>query len=727
MLKIFKKNFTDVISKLPTKVNKYIEIKIENPESSNYRLANFVRNKYDVKWDIIQKAIRKKDIFILRKDSIIRKSDEKIVQDDKIFICKYVLNIFDKKEEDGVQTTKLITDLKETKIRGINIEKGSMIENDLNTNKNISLRENENLKESNNEYKPNKEDNNTYKENNKLQNAHKNNVTKPFNLNKVFLEDYFDPNNFANITKENTFLLNMFKDMILYASNLFLVIDKKYNIASQRGSYLKFSIDDCLKILNENYPSNFNLKLVHRLDRNVSGLMIIGNNIDFVRKIGEDMKQSNISKTYICICQNIPKYFKELINEKRIHISRIEHFKETLIGNIFSDESCNDFSVLTKNGYSFEKNINFNNQISNTDESVKKDFNTKNIEVKEFELKKLSNFAYSKIISKITMNNNIKNIDKTEGKNTEIIGSDNYTMQGSYRITHFIYKDIGEGKGNNFIAFDLDKIDLYDEETVEKFKKFLDRLKLNSNKTKLNLPNKEENDTLNNLSISNKSDENKSLKELMKKQIKINKKEKLKKTKEIKDFSNSEDEFYTVVAYELISGKKHQIRKHMSKCFFTPIFNDEEYFFNNNISYIGYKYYLNEIEKYKNSLQSNNDINLIDKKEEDSNKTSKAKIKFPSTNNFEEEDLYNRYNIDDYSKGIMLNSFQIKMNNNLSDLAPEKVQFYNKNSLVILKSSRNDIIFQKRNLSNNFICLLKTLGVSHVTDYFANIRKSNLL
>jgi hypothetical protein len=36
-------------------------------------------------------------------------------------------------------------------------------------------------------------------------------------------------------------------------------------------------------------------------------------------------------------------------------------------------------------------------------------------------------------------------------------------------------------------------------------------------------------------------------------------------------------ECYSVIKYELISGKKHQIRKHMTKCFFSPIFNDDEY------------------------------------------------------------------------------------------------------------------------------------------------------
>ena len=148
--------------------------------------------------------------------------------------------------------------------------------------------------------------------------------------------------------------MDLFHKSILYASNLFYIIDKQYNVASQRGSFLKFAFDDCLKLSNELNNEN-DLKLVHRLDRNVSGLMIVGNDIEFVRKIGEEMKSSNISKTYICISQNIPKYFKELVKEKRINPNRFQHFKDSLKGNIFSTESCNTFSILTDSGYLYGK------------------------------------------------------------------------------------------------------------------------------------------------------------------------------------------------------------------------------------------------------------------------------------------------------------------------------------------------------------------------------------
>jgi hypothetical protein len=139
MLKIFRKNFSSNLATLENKANKYVEVKIDNDEISKYRLANFIRNKYDLKWDIIQKGIRKKDIFIVRQDNIIRKCDEKLELNDKIYICKYTLNIFDKKIQ--AENSNLISDHNEKIKLGKNESKKLL------TNKNIF--ENKSIPESN--------------------------------------------------------------------------------------------------------------------------------------------------------------------------------------------------------------------------------------------------------------------------------------------------------------------------------------------------------------------------------------------------------------------------------------------------------------------------------------------------------------------------------------------------------------------------------------------------
>jgi len=711
MLKILKKNFSYILLKLENKTNKYIEIKIDNKENSKYRLANFIRNKYNLKWDIIQKSIRKKDIFIVRDNQIILKSDEKLKFDDKIFICKFTLNIFEKNNQEKNQIIN-----KNEKIS--NVYKKNESYDDFNhdlKNKEQILSSKDPIPKINKFNSNNQIHDNIYPPELSINFEEKNFVSKNSNNFSNFIEDNFDQ--IENLNEEKKFLIDLFKGMVLYASNLYFIIDKKYNIASQRGTYLKFSIDDCLKILNEINRNN-NLKLVHRLDRNVSGLMILGNDLDFVRKISEDMKESKISKTYVCICQNVPRYFKELVNENRINLSRPDHLKESLEGNVFSNEFCDNFSILTKSGYLFERN----NEIiyKSKEHFIQNNAETKTTEsegFKEFNLKKLNNFTYNKLFS-----DKISKI--RQEKRFQDIKNNYYEMQGVFRITHLIFKDIGEGKGNNFVAFEIDKAQHYDEETIEKFNKFLERLKINL-KSKNILPKSNSNNKENCKTddLINNNDQNMSLKDLMKKQIKISKKNKENSKQQNYSLSN-DDEFYTIVTYELISGKKHQIRKHMSKTFFTPIFNDEVYFFNSNNSYIAYKNFFEEIEKQKKEIFQNKlKLDLNNKEFEINHQDNKGEFKKQIfLNNIAQKDLYERYEIDDLSKGILLNSFQIKININDNELETEKINFCDKNKLLVFKKN-NEKIFQKKFLSYNFRILLNTMGLSHINEYFSTVNK----
>lgn len=717
MLKFSLKYFCEINPKIMNKAHKFIEVKIDNKEKANFRLDNFIRHSYELTWSNIQKLIRKKDIYILRDDKVIRKSQEKLEINDKVFISKYALNIFDKNESNSTQqirahdshlinsyysaedSTKIITSQ----------------DKPLSINKEIESHLNSNQSHLNSPNTTNKSFSKANKNMRNSQNKEDSNKLDILNVDKNGLSD------------ENIFLLDLFQGMVRYSSNLFLIIDKKYNIASQRGSFLKFSIDDCLKLLNQS-NQGYNLKLVHRLDRNVSGLMIIGNDIDFVRKIGEEMKDSNISKTYVCLCQNIPKFFKELIKENRLSHLRPEHFIESLKGNIFSDESANSFSIVTQSGYLYRKieinNIGINDE--NDPERLFQSLNTGNNsniensnqgETKEFILKKLNNYSYNKILSEKAFFNQDSTSFKTNTNDESIKINDKsnenekykYEMQGRFKVTHFIFKDTNEF-GCNFIAFDLDKLEFYDEETLEKFNNFLNKFR---SKKEHQSESKDEKNDSKNIDLFMNNDSTKQLKDLIKAQKKLNKLQKLSdKEKKSEGLQNNvNDEFYTLVTYELISGKKHQIRKHMSKCFLTPIFNDEDYFFNNNISSTAYKHFTDEIGKPRN-LKSNE---------------NSKKFKNGNENKDDIHQFYKRFSVDDFSKGIFLNSFQIKMNNIIGgELHGTKIQFIDNDSFKVTKT-KSEIIFQKRYLSENFKKLLYSLGISHAYQYYSDMNDNNLI
>ena len=82
----------------------------------------------------------------------------------------------------------------------------------------------------------------------------------------------------------NKSLITNFKKSILYENDNFLIIDKWSGIASQGGSNIVISIDAIIKNISEDY------NLVHRLDKETSGLMIIAKNLKYTRFFGKLFK-----------------------------------------------------------------------------------------------------------------------------------------------------------------------------------------------------------------------------------------------------------------------------------------------------------------------------------------------------------------------------------------------------------------------------------------------------
>ena len=102
----------------------------------------------------------------------------------------------------------------------------------------------------------------------------------------------------SNINKSHT---ADFKQSILYENDNFLIIDKWSGIAAQGGSNITISIDTIIKNISENY------NLVHRLDKETSGLMIIAKNLQYTRFFGKLFKSQKLKKTYLAICDGSPK------------------------------------------------------------------------------------------------------------------------------------------------------------------------------------------------------------------------------------------------------------------------------------------------------------------------------------------------------------------------------------------------------------------------------------
>ena len=118
------------------------------------------------------------------------------------------------------------------------------------------------------------------------------------NFSKGIYQKFDNKKITSNINKS---YIENFKQSILYENDNFLIIDKWYGIAAQGGSNITISIDAIIKNMSENY------NLVHRLDKETSGLMIIAKNLQYTRFFGKLFKSQKLKKTYLAICDGAPK------------------------------------------------------------------------------------------------------------------------------------------------------------------------------------------------------------------------------------------------------------------------------------------------------------------------------------------------------------------------------------------------------------------------------------
>ena len=100
----------------------------------------------------------------------------------------------------------------------------------------------------------------------------------------------------------------LFYSNIVYQNDNFIILNKWTGIATQGGSKINISIDDVIKNISNKY------NLVHRLDRETSGLLIIAKDMETTKYFGKLFREHLIKKIYVAICQGSPKNKESEIN-----------------------------------------------------------------------------------------------------------------------------------------------------------------------------------------------------------------------------------------------------------------------------------------------------------------------------------------------------------------------------------------------------------------------------
>jgi 23S rRNA pseudouridine955/2504/2580 synthase len=124
------------------------------------------------------------------------------------------------------------------------------------------------------------------------------------------------------------------KDYLIYEHEDFFAINKPSKLATQGGSKIDLSVDDALNYLNRNNTSTYdNYRLVHRLDKDTSGILLIAKNYTSSIKLTKAFEDKKIKKIYLAILDGIlPEKKGEIISK----IAKRANYVHEIIGD--SDE-----------------------------------------------------------------------------------------------------------------------------------------------------------------------------------------------------------------------------------------------------------------------------------------------------------------------------------------------------------------------------------------------------
>jgi len=131
---------------------------------------------------------------------------------------------------------------------------------------------------------------------------------------RVNAEDEIFVHDSLNITEQTTptksfdksviVLANkVMNDYLIYQDDHLIAINKPADLACQGGSKISLSIDDALQYLNSQFGD---FKLVHRLDKDTSGILLIAKNYASSIKLMKAFQEKNIQKTYLAVTLGKP-------------------------------------------------------------------------------------------------------------------------------------------------------------------------------------------------------------------------------------------------------------------------------------------------------------------------------------------------------------------------------------------------------------------------------------
>lgn len=140
--------------------------------------------------------------------------------------------------------------------------------------------------------------------------------------------------------------LQLIKGAIIYEDDNILAFNKPSGIAVQGGTNIKHSIDHALKYLNLRKKDE--LKLVHRIDKDTSGLLLVARNKIIARQLAQQFNHKTIKKVYWAVVHGKPKYNEDVINRPLLKKSFGNNI-DKIIEDPYGDEAITCYKLIDFN------------------------------------------------------------------------------------------------------------------------------------------------------------------------------------------------------------------------------------------------------------------------------------------------------------------------------------------------------------------------------------------
>ena len=164
---------------------------------------------------------------------------------------------------------------------------------------------------------------------------------------------YSEKLNFSNSTTDRklnqvseNFYKTLYDQIYIKENDNYIALNKPSGLAVQGGSGIKYNIDEMLKY---KFGKNKTPKLIHRIDKDTSGLLLVAKDQISAKKFANYFKERKILKVYLALVSPIPKIESGTINSSLIK-SGIEGNQKMVIDNDNGKVAITEYKVLNDIG-----------------------------------------------------------------------------------------------------------------------------------------------------------------------------------------------------------------------------------------------------------------------------------------------------------------------------------------------------------------------------------------